>query len=390
MKLTEVKIRSLKPKDKPYKESDGYGLSLYITTTGRKYWRYKYRYGGKEKLLAIGIYPDVSLAEARAKRLEVRKLLNNGTDPGLVKKHKKQGRKEAAQNYFEALAREWHANFYSKWTEKHAKTIMARLENNIFPWLGNRPVAEIDAPEILTAIRRIEERGANETAHRILQSCGQVFLYAIRTGRAESNPITNLKGALEPVQVQHYASIKDPIAIGELLRVINDYKGFFLTRCALKLSPLLFLRPGELRSLEWSFVSLDIAEIRIPAEKMKMRATHIVPLSIQALAIFKELQPLTGDSTFVFPSALTPGRPMSENTVTAALRRLGYAKDEMTGHGFRSMACTLLNEQGWNRDVIERQMAHSERNKVRAAYNYAEYLPERRSMMQHWADRNIA
>lgn len=390
MKLTEVKVRNLKAKDKPYKVSDGHGLYIQITPTGSKYWRYKYRFQGEkkleEKVLALGIYPLVTLAEARTKQIEARKLLNNDTDPGIVKKYKKRDRQEAAQNSFEALAREWHANFLSKWTQKHAKTIMARLEKNIFPWLGGSPISQIAPKELLTVIRRIEERGANETAHRILQSCGQVFLYAIRTGRAENNPTESLKGALAPTVTKHHASITDPIGVGELLRAINGYKGFFHTRCAFKLAPMLFLRPGELRSLEWDFVSIDSAEIRLPAEIMKMRTIHIVPLSTQALNIFKELQPLTGHGRYVFPSILTTQKPMSPNTILKALRSLGYTGEQMSGHGFRSTACTLLNERGWNKDAIERQLSHQERDKVRAAYNYAEYLPERRKMMQEWSD----
>jgi len=268
----------------------------------------------------------------------------------------------------------------------HGERILRRLEVDIFPWIGKRPISEIMAPEILAALRRIENRGAIETAHRAHQNVSQVFRYAIATGRAERDPSADLRGALEPVKKRHLASITDPKAIGDLLRAINDYKGFFVTKCALRLAPLVFVRPGELRKAEWKEINFENAEWRIPAEKMKMRSVHIVPLSMQAIAILKEVESLTGHGKYVFTGVRTIHRPMSENTVTGALRRLGYTSDEMTGHGFRSMASTLLNEQGWNRDAIERQLAHSERNDIRAAYNYAEYLPERRKMMQYWAD----
>ncbi|MCG9033250.1 tyrosine-type recombinase/integrase [Laribacter hongkongensis] len=263
---------------------------------------------------------------------------------------------------------------------------MRRFERDVFPWLGSRPVAEIDAPALLAVLRRIESRGAIETAHRAMQSAGQVFRYAIATGRAQRNPAADLVGALAPAIKQSFPTITDPTRIAELLRAIDGYQGTLPTLCALRLAPLVFVRPGELRKAEWSEIDLDGSTWIIPAERMKMREKHVVPLSKQAVAILRELHPLTGDGRYVFPGARTNGRPMSENTINAALRRLGYDKDTMTGHGFRHMASTLLNEQGWNRDAIERQMAHAERNQVRAVYNYAEYLPERRKMMQAWSD----
>lgn len=386
MALTELKIRSIKPKDKPYKIADEKGLFLLITPKGSKYWRFKYRFAGKEKLLALGIYPDVTLAEARDKRDEARKLLANDVDPGLAKQLSKRATKIAHENSFEAIAREWHLKFSAKWTAHHGEKILRRLEKDVFPWIGQKPITEINAPELLSVFRRIENRGAVETAHRAHQNCSQIFRYAIASGKAERDTSADLKGALTPVTKRHYASIVEPKAIGTLLRAIENYQGYFVTKCALKLAPLLFVRPGELRKAEWSEFNFETAEWRIPAEKMKMRVMHIVPLSHQALSILKELQPLTGEGLYVFPGLRTPNRPMSENTVLAALRRLGYEKDEMTGHGFRAMACTILNEQGWNRDAIERQLAHAERNSVRAAYNYAEHLAERRKMMQEWAD----
>lgn len=386
MSLTDIKVRNLKGRDRQYKVADGRGLFLVITSTGSKYWRFRYRFADREKSLALGIYPDVSLADARNKCHEARKMLANNIDPGADKQNKKRARKLAAANTFEAVAREWYKKNSGQWVDSHGDRIVRRLEKDVFPWLGKRPITEINAPEILAVLQRIENRGAIETAHRTHQNIGQIFRYAIASGYAENDPSPHLRGALKPVQQRHHASITDPKAIGNLLRAIHSYEGFFATKCALRLAPLFFVRPGELRKAEWDEFNFETAEWRIPASKMKMRELHIVPLSTQAIFILRELRMLTGNGKFVFPSVRTSKRPMSENTVTGALRRLGYTSDEMTGHGFRSMACTILNEQGWNRDAIERQLAHAERNNIRAAYNYAEYLPERRKMMQQWAD----
>jgi integrase len=328
----------------------------------------------------------VTLANARAKRDDARKLLANDIDPGLDKQVKKHAKILSGENSFEAIAREWFTKHSPRWVASHSEKIIRRFEKDVFPWLGNRTITTISPPELLMVLRRIESRGAIETAHRVHQSCGQVFRYAIATGRAERDISSDLRGAIPPVKKSHHASIIDPKGIGELLRAITSYQGYFVTKCALRLAPLFFVRPGELRSAEWSEFNFDAAEWRIPAAKMKMRETHIVPLAKQAIATLQELHALTGSGKYVFPGLRTPKRPMSNNAVLAALRRLGYSKDEMTGHGFRSMASTLLNEQGWNRDAIERQLAHAERNSIRAAYNYAEHLPERRKMMQHWAD----
>jgi len=386
MALTDVKVRQAKATEKPCKLADEKGLYLLITPAGSKLWKFKYRFAGKEKKLSFGAYPDVSLLEARLRRDEARTLLTRDIDPGIAKKVNKRTQQLAATNSLESVAREWYAKFSIQWTPDHGERILRRLEKDIFPWLGNRPISEITAPELLTALRRIESRGAVETAHRAHQNCSQFFRYAVATGRAERDPCGDLRGALAPVKQTHHASITDPKEIAALLRAINTYPGTFITKCALRLSPLLFVRPGELRNAEWSEIDLDQAIWQIPAEKMKMRSKHIVPLSIQALEIFKELHPLTGTGKYIFPSVRTTQRPISENTVTSALRRLGYTTDQMTAHGFRSMASTLLNEQGWNRDAIERQLAHTDRNSVRAAYNYAEFMPERKKMMQAWAD----
>lgn len=386
LSLTDVKVRSLKARDRQYKVADGRGLFLVITTNGSKYWRFRYRFVDREKSLAIGVYPDISLAEARDKAHEARKMLANDIDPGADKQNKKRERRLAAANTFEAIAREWFQKNSKQWVESHGGRVLNRLEKDVFPYVGRRPITELSAPEILTVLQRIEDRGAIETAHRTHQNFGQIFRYAIASGYAQNDPCPHLRGALKPIQQRHHASIVEPKKIGDLLRAINSYEGFFVTKCALRFAPLVFVRPGELRQAEWCEINLDSAEWRIPAVKMKMREQHIVPLSNQAVIILQELQMLTGSSKYVFPSIRSSKRPMSENTVLGALRRLGYTTDEMTGHGFRSMASTLLNEQGWNRDAIERQLAHAERNNIRAAYNYAEYLPERRKMMQHLAD----
>jgi len=386
MTLTVVEIKSAKPKEKPYKMADEKGLYLLVNPNGSKLWKFKYRFSGVEKKLSFGAFSDVSLAAAREARDEARRQLANTIDPGILKNSIKRSKIMAEENSFEAVAREWHAKFTPKWSKSHGERILIRLEQNIFPWIGKRPIDEVNAPDILSALRRIENRGAVETAHRVSQICGQVFRYAIVIGKAERNPAADLRGALAPVKQKHHASITDTVEIGKLLCAINDYHGHFVTKCALQLAPLFFVRPGELRHAEWTEFDFEKAEWRIPAEKMKMKEQHIVPLCMQAIEIIHELHAYTGTGKYLFPSLRSVTRPMSENTVLAALRRLGYTSSEMTGHGFRSMASTLLNENGWNRDAIERQLTHAERNNIRAAYNYAEYLPERRTMMQWWAD----
>lgn len=392
MPLTDTAIRTAKPQAKVVKMFDGGGLYLELNPAGGKWWRWKYRVAGKEKRLSLGVYPDVVLKAARQKRDAARQQLAAGIDPGEARKAAKIA--QAGAESFEAIAREWHAKFAPTWVASHGDRILRRLEADIFPWLGKRPIAEVKAPELLAALRRIEGRGALETAHRAMQNCGQVFRYGVATGRAERDPIGDLHGALPPPKEQHHASITEPKRVGELLRAMDSYQGFFVTKSALRLAPLVFVRPGELRKAAWDEVDFDKAEWRIPATRMKMRELHIVPLSRQAIEILRELEPLTGKGIpakpdvprYIFPGAQSRERPMSENAILAALRRMGYPKEEMTGHGFRSMASTLLHEQGWNHQAIERQLAHAERNAVSAAYNYAEHLPERRRMMQQWAD----
>jgi integrase len=384
--LTDTAIRTAKPSTKPYKRFDAGGLYLIVNPTGRKWWRFKYRFAGKDQLLSLGTYPEVSLKEARDARDAGRKLVAAGIDPSAERKAAKATLVQRVAGGFEAVAREWFEKFSENWDRSHADTVIRRLERDAFPWLGMRPVDQITAPELLTVLRRVEGRGALETAHRIHQVCGQVFRYAIATGKAQRDPSADLRGALPPVREKHRAALTDPKQIGALMQSISGYQGSFVVRCAMRLAPLVFVRPGELRKAEWSEFDLDGATWRIPAARMKMRTEHIVPLSRRAVEILSELKPLTGAGRHVFPSARTAGRPMSENAILAALRRMGYAPEEMTGHGFRTIASTLLNELGWSRDAIERQLAHAERDGVRDAYNRAEYLTERRRMMQAWAD----
>lgn len=386
MSLTDKAIRAAKHGDKPVRLFDGGGLYLELAPNGGKWWRLKYRHAGKEKRLSLGVYPHVGLKKARERRDDAKKLLGNGVDPSAQRQAHKVASAERAGNSFEAIAREWFASFSKKWAKGHADKIIRRLEVNVFPRLGARPIAEISSRDVLAVLRKIEDRKAIETAHRTKQNCSQVFRYAVATGRAERDPTAELRGALAAAGERHHPAIIEPKAIGALLRAIDGFEGQPATKAALKLAPLVFVRPGELRRAEWAEFDLDSAEWRIPAARMKMREQHIVPLSRQAVAVLRALQELTGKGRLVFPGARTNGRPMSENTLNAALRRLGYSKDEMVAHGFRTIASTHLNEQGWHRDAVERQLAHAERDGVRAAYNFAEHLPERRRMMQAWAD----
>ena len=387
MPLSDTTIPTAKPAAKPQRLFDAGGLYLEVSPAGGKLWRLKYRHGGKEKRLALGAYPDTGLKDARDKRDAARKLLAAGVDPGEQRKAAKAAGEERAANSFEVVAREWHAKQSATWVELHASRIMLRLENDVFPWLGSRPIADITAKELLATVNRIVDRGAVESAHRVLQNCGQVLRYAVATGRADRNPAADLRGALPPVKQTHHAAIIDPGAIGGLLRAMDAYNGSLVTKCALRLAPLLFVRPGELRHAEWAEFDLDAAQWNIPAEKMKMREPHLVPLAPQAVAILRELQPLTGRGRYVFPSARSPQRPMSNNAVLSALRRMGYATDEMSGHGFRAMARTVLDEVlHFRPDYIEHQLAHAVKDPNGRAYNRTAHLPERRKMMATWAD----
>lgn len=386
MPLTDLKIRTVKPLTKTTRLFDGHGLYLEVTPKGNKWWRLKYRFGGKEKRISMGVYPLVSLKDARNKTFEARKQLDSGIDPSAARKAEKNKQSPVVTDSFESVARSWFAKFSPSWSANHGTRILRRFERDIFPWLGNESITSIEPPDLLKVLQRIENRGALETAHRALQNCSKVYRYAIASGLTKENITDNLRDAIPPPKKKHFASITDPKKVGALLRSINGYEGTQVTKYALQLAPLFFVRPNELRHAEWTEFDFDSAEWHIPAEKMKLNRKHIIPLSTQALIHLNELHKLTGQGKYLFPSVRSPDRPMSDNTINAALRRLGYTSDEITGHGFRSTASTLLNENGWNFDHIERQLAHAEKNGVRGAYNHADYLDERRLMMQRWSD----
>ena len=387
MPLSDTQCKTAKPKEKPYKLTDEKGLYLLVAVSGGKWWRFNYRFEQKHKTLSMGTYPETSLKQAREKRDEARKLVAAGIDPGVNRKASKAAKEGEIANSFEIVAREWHTKQSTSWVDSHSEKIIRRLERDIFPWLGHLPISAITAPEILETLQRIEDRGAIETAHRAHQNCSQVFRYAIATGRATYNPAPDLKGALSPVKSNHLAAITDPKIIGDLLRAIDSYQGSFVTKSALRLAPLVFVRPGELRAAEWIEFNIEKAEWNIPATRMKMREPHLVPLSSQAISILKELYPLTGNGRYVFPSARTTQRPMSDNAILAALRRMGFSKDEMSGHGFRAMARTVLDEVLQIRpDFIEHQLAHAVRDPNGRAYNRTAHKAERHKMMQQWAD----
>jgi integrase len=386
MKLNEMSVRKAKPEAKSYKMADGGGMYLEVMPTGSKYWRFKYRFGGKEKRLAFGVYPDVSLSLARSRRDDARKLLANEVDPGVVKQQSKRASKENAANSFEAIAREWFAKFSPQWAQSHAEKTMSRLEKNVFPWIGSEPIGSITPPQLLAVIRRTESRGALDTAHRVKQNCGQIFRYAVATGRTERDPSQDLKGAIPHGVTSHFASITDPEQVGALLRAIEGFRGTFVVQCALTLAPLLFVRPGELRKAEWKDIDFDKAEWRYFVSKTKIE--QIVPLATQALEVLRELYSLTGSGRYLFPGGRDPKRPMSDAAVNAALRRMGYdTKTEITGHGFRAMARTILAEELHQKpEVIEHQLAHKVPDALGSAYNRTKFLKERRAMMQIWAD----
>jgi integrase len=386
--LTAKEIDNAKPRAKPYKLFDGGGIFLEVTPAGGRLWRWKYRLAGKEKLLALGKYPEVRAPDARKRAAEARQAVHEGRDPSAEKRAAKERQRISADTSFEAVARIWMTKVAPSLAENTQAKHKAFLEGDVFPWIGSRPLAELSAPDLLAVLRRIESRGALDIAKRTYDLMGRVFRYGVGHGLCTRDPSRDieLRDVLHKPEVRHHASVTDPKEAGALLRAIDGFAGALTTRCALRLAPLVFVRPGELRHAEWPEFDFEKAEWRIPAAKMKMGEQHIVPLARQAVAVLREIQPLTGHGRYVFPGERTRERPISENTVNGALRRLGYTKDEMTGHGFRSMASTLLHELGYPHAVIERQLAHGERNKVSASYNFAEYLPERRKMMQEWAD----
>ncbi|MFP3433584.1 integrase arm-type DNA-binding domain-containing protein [Paraburkholderia sp. SIMBA_061] len=385
MALTDVAIRNAKATGKLYRLFDERGMYLEVSATGGKWWRFKYRFAGKEKRLSLGVYPDIGLKDARERRDDARKLVAQGIDPGEHKKAAKAATLERAANSFEVVAREWFARQAPGWAKSHADKVIQRLEKDIFPWLGKRAIGEISAPELLAVIRRVEERGATDTAHRALQNCGQVFRYAVATGRAGRDPSSDLRGALPPLKHENFASLTEPTKVAELLRAIDGFRGTFVVKSALQLAPLLFVRPGELRKAEWAGFDLEKAEWRYLVTKTKTE--HLVPLPAQAVAILRELHPLTGHRNLVFPGR-DPRKPMSEAAINAALRRLGYdTKTEITGHGFRAMARTILHEElHFKPEVIEHQLAHKVPDALGTAYNRTRFLKDRRAMMQQWAD----
>jgi len=395
MPLSDAKVRNAKPGHKPYKLSDAEGLYLLVTATKSKLWRFRYRFGGKEKLLALGAYPGISLADARQRRDEARRQLAHGIDPGALRKAQKRAGAAEAET-FEVIAREWHEKFKETWSESHAHVTITRLNRDVFPWIGSRAIASLKPIDVLAVLRRIESRGAAETARRLKIVCGQVCRYAVATGRAERDPTPDLKGALKPPITKHMAALTDPKQFAALLRAIDGYQGSFIVKAALRLAPLVFVRPGELRQAEWAEINFDGAEWNIPVERMKLpRATkaerkgqaHLVPLARQALEILNDLHPLTGSGKYLFPSHRTTHRPMSDNAILSALRRMGYSSDEMSGHGFRAIARTLLDEVLQVRpDFIEHQLAHAVRDPNGRAYNRTAHLAERKLMMARWAD----
>lgn len=375
--LTEMKLRAIRPDGTITRFYDQMGLYLEVSKAGRKSWRFKYRFAGKEKRLTLGAWPEVSLKEARARRDEARAKLRQGNDPAPGKE---------AGGLFQEVAQAWSANMGHVWSASHAATVQGRLARDVYPALGRRPVRLITPQEVLVMLRAIEARQAFETAHRVLGMCSMIFRYAVAVGLVDSDPCRDLRGALVPYQKGQFAALTTPCEAGALMRSIEGYRGSGVVRAALVFSALTFCRPGEIRQAEWKEVDFDRREWIIPAEKMKMRQAHRVPLSRQALEVLVNIRPLTGDGRYVFPGMRGRGRPLSENAVNAALRSMGYAKEQMTAHGFRAMASTLLNELGHRADVIEAQLAHKGADKIRAIYNRAEYMDARRRLMQAWAD----
>jgi integrase len=382
MALTDTALRAVKSGEKAIKLFDGDGLFLFVTPSGTKSWRLKYHFQNKEKLIVLGQYPLLSLKEARQRAMDARKSIANGKDPSAERKQAK----VLLQNTFEMVAMEWHQKQSPAWSSNYAETNMYRMRRNLFPHVGSRPIADITAPELLTVLRKIEARGTFEVAHCVRNLCSGIFRYAIATGRAERDPAADLRGALSARVRKNRAAVTAPEAVGALMNALDNYPGTLVVRSALQLTALTFCRSGEIRRAEWKEFDLPGRLWRIPADKMKMSRDHLVQLSSQAMAILERLHRYSGNDQFVFPSYNTEKKSMGKETMLGAIRRMGFEKDEMCPHGFRAMASTLLNELGYNRDWIERQLAHVPREHIRGIYNRAEYLPERRKMMQAWAD----
>lgn len=386
MPLTDTQIRNAKPRAKPYRLFDGGGLYLEISPAGGRWWRYKYRFNNKEKRISLGTYPDTGLKEARNKRFEARKLVAAEIDPSENRKSENQSRKNIVFNSFEASVREWLVAQMSSKSASHRGKVLRRFELYVFPWIGSKPIGEITAPQILECVRRVQNLNKLETAHRILQACGQVFRYAVQTGRAVRDVTPDLKGALPPPTIKHMAAFTEPQDVAELLRAIDGFTGTFTVQAALRLAPLVFVRPSELRTAKWADINLDTREWRYRVSKTKI--DHLVPLSIQATEILKEIFPFSGHGEFVFIGGHDPKKPMSEAAINAALRRMGYdTKTQITGHGFRAIARTLLSEQlGIESQIIEHQLAHRVPDPLGEAYNRTKFIKQRREMMQAWAD----
>jgi integrase len=390
-RLSDTTLRSAKPREAAYKLYDTGGLFLIVTPAGGRWWRVRYYWNGKEQLLSVGTYPEISLSAARDRRDDVRALVKQGTNPSVARQEEKAAQRSASERSYEAVSLEWlaHTSKFRKWTADHVERVKRRQEVHFHPWLGRKPVAEVTDEQVLECIKRISDKGLLDTAYRARAEVDAIFRYAKKWKMVKHNPVADLRGAdvLPKHKVQHHSAITDPAQFGMLLRALDTYPGGFTVRCALQLQALVFVRPGELRLARWEEVDLAGAEWRIPAARMKMREHHVVPLSRQAVAVLRALQPLTGPDGYIFPQARNASRPISNNTLNAALRTLGYSKAQASAHGFRSTASTLLNESSkWHPDVIELQLAHAERNESRGAYNRAQRLPERRKMMQAWAD----
>jgi integrase len=386
MALTDVTLKNIKPDIKAKKYSDEKGLYLLVHSNGSKYWRLKYRIAGKEKVLALGVYPDVTLAKARQKRDDARKLLADGVDVSLNKQQIKKAKYATEANSFEVIAREWLSIFFINKSESHKERTLKRLETYIFPWIGNKPISDITAPDVLNAVKKPQSQNKLETAHRALNATGQIFRYAVQTGRVIRDVTADLKGALPPAKVKHMASFTEPKDVAELLRAIDAFQGTFTVECALKLAPLVFTRPGELRRAKWKDIDLDAAEWRYLVSKTKTE--HIVPLSTQAIKLLKDIQPVSGHGEFVFQGGHDPKKAMSEAAINAALQRMGYdTQTQITGHGFRAMARTILHERlNISPEIIEHQLAHAVPDNLGGAYNRTKFLDQRKAMMQQWAD----
>lgn len=384
MKLTARQVDTSRPKDKPYKLSDGGGLYLLVNPNGSRYWRLKYRIAGKEKLLALGVYPDVTLAEARQKRADAKKVLAAGGDPGQEKQEEKQAKEQAVANSFERLAMEWHSHKSTSWSEGYAEHLLMYLKKDIFPFIGQKAITDISQVEMLNVLRKMEQRGVLDKLKKTRQACRQIFTYAIITGRAEHNPVSDLAGALKSPKQQHYPHLLVD-QIPDFLRALSEYSGSIITRNATRLLMLTGLRTIELRASEWVDIDFDKGVWNIPAERMKMRRPHLVPLSSQVCELLEEIHQLTGRGKYVFPGRNDAGKPMSEASINQVIKRIGY-DGKATGHGFRHTMSTILHEQGYNTAWIETQLAHVDKNSIRGTYNHAQYLDGRREMLQWYAD----